>query len=428
MSAFVIGGDLLFFVAQDEAAAFLAHEDLVLGVFKVGHVQAVLVELGGLKRGFVHEVFKVGAGEAGRALGNGGEVHVLGEGGAAGVDFENAFAAAQIRRGNHDLTVETAGTQQRGIQHVGAVCGRNENDAFVGFKAVHFHEQLVEGLLAFVVTAAETCAALTTHGVDFVDEDEAGGVLLALSEEVAHARSAHAHEHFHEVGTGNGEERHTGFTGHGAGQQGLAGSGRAYEQHALGNAAAKARKLARIGKKFHNFGKFFLGFVNACHIGERDLAHLILILHARAGTAERHGLSAAALHLTGKEDPHADEQQHGEPRNEHRHGKRRFFGLLDVDDHVLVLEFLNEVRIVGGIGAVGAAVVGDDGDVSVFDHHLTDFPVVDLREESTVGGGVLRGSAVFVEQAEQGDHGNGYDAPQQDIAGKLVQSCLHGCL
>jgi energy-converting hydrogenase Eha subunit H len=56
----------------------------------------------------------------------------------------------------------------------------------VGFKAIHFHQQLVQRLLALVVAAAHAGAALTTDSVDFVDEDDAGRLLLGLLEHVAH--------------------------------------------------------------------------------------------------------------------------------------------------------------------------------------------------------------------------------------------------
>ena len=55
-------------------------------------------------------------------------------------------------------------------------------------EAVHLDEQLVQRLLALVVAAAEAGAAVTADGVDLVDEDDAGRVLLALLEQVAHAR------------------------------------------------------------------------------------------------------------------------------------------------------------------------------------------------------------------------------------------------
>ena len=78
-----------------------------------------------------------------------------------------------------DLAVEAAGPQQRRIEHVGAVGRGDQDDAFVGLEAVHLDEQLVERLLALVVAAAEAGAAMAADRVDFVDEDDAGRVLLA---------------------------------------------------------------------------------------------------------------------------------------------------------------------------------------------------------------------------------------------------------
>ena len=117
------------------------------------------------------------------------------------------------------------------------------------FEAVHLDEELVEGLFALVVSAAEACAAVTADGVDFVDEDDAGGVLLALLEEVADAGCADADEHFDEVRTGDGEEGDVGFAGDCAGEQGLAGSRRSDEQDALGDAAAEALELLRLAEE-----------------------------------------------------------------------------------------------------------------------------------------------------------------------------------
>src|SRR5580693_833138 len=56
-------------------------------------------------------------------------------------------------------------------------------------------------------TSGRLVAAIKPDSVDFVDEDDAGRVLLALLEHVAHPRRTHANEHLHEVGTGDGEER-----------------------------------------------------------------------------------------------------------------------------------------------------------------------------------------------------------------------------
>ena len=51
----------------------------------------------------------------------------------------------------------------------------------VDVEAVHLDEQLVEGLLALVVAAAEAGAAVAADGVDLVDEHDRGALALACS-------------------------------------------------------------------------------------------------------------------------------------------------------------------------------------------------------------------------------------------------------
>ena len=122
---------------------------------------------------------------------------------------------------HHHLAVKPAGTHQSRVQDVRAVGGGNHNDALVGTKAVHLHQQLVQGLLPLVVPAAQAGASLAAHGVDLINEDDAGGFFLGFVEQVPHTGGAHAHKHLHKVRAGDGEEGHPGFTGHGPGQQSL---------------------------------------------------------------------------------------------------------------------------------------------------------------------------------------------------------------
>src|SRR5690606_21892987 len=97
--------------------------------------------------------------------------------------------------------VEAAGPQQRGIEHVRAVGGGDDDDTLVALEAVHLDQQLVEGLLALIVPTAEPGTAMPTHRIDLVDEDDARGMLLGLLEHGADARGANADEHLDEVGT-----------------------------------------------------------------------------------------------------------------------------------------------------------------------------------------------------------------------------------
>ena len=287
-------------------------------------------------------------------------VHVLAQRHLAHVDVEDLLAAADVGQLHVHLAVEAARAQQRGVQDVGAV-GRGDHDhAEVGFEAVHLDQHLVERLLALVVAAAQAGAALAADRIDFVDEDDAGRVLLGVFEHVAHAGRAHADEHFDEVGTGDAEERHLGLAGDALGQQRLAGAGRADQQQAARNAAAELLELGRVLQEVDHFLDFFLGLVAARDVGEGDLV-VVLVEHARLALAEAEGAAlAAALHLAHEVDPHADQQQHRAPADQQRHEERALFARLDVELDVVVDQIADQPAVeVGGGGADLAVVVGD---------------------------------------------------------------------
>ena len=85
---------------------------------------------------------------------------------------QDLLAALHIRTVDRNLTVKTTGTQQRRIQNVRAVGGGDQDDRLALLKTVHLDKQLVERLLALVVTAAQASSALTSHGIDLVNKDD----------------------------------------------------------------------------------------------------------------------------------------------------------------------------------------------------------------------------------------------------------------
>ena len=126
------------------------------------------------------EVREVGAREAGRASRDDVEVDAGREGLAARVHREDRLAPFEVGAVDDDLAVEAARPQQRGVEDVGAVRRREQDHALLLVEAVHLDEQLVQRLLALVVTAAEPGAALTADGVDLVDEHDRGRRRLGL--------------------------------------------------------------------------------------------------------------------------------------------------------------------------------------------------------------------------------------------------------
>src|ERR1019366_6794615 len=292
----------------------------------------------------IHHVGQVSAGESRRAAGQHSKIHVVIERNLASVHAQDLLAATDIGTRDHHAAVKAAGTQQRRIEHVRTVGGCDQDDAIVGLEAVHLDQQLVQGLLALVVSAAQARATMAAYGVNFVDENDAGGVLLALFEEVADAACADADEHLYEIGARDAEEGHVGFAGHRARQQGLAGSRRPNQQYALGNASAELLELLRLAQELDNFFQLFLGFI---HAGDVFEGHLLL-LHgeqSRLALAKRKCLIAATLHLADHDEPQRA-QQHEWRQVEQPGGPASRCRVLHRDVDLLVLKDLVHVRIV----------------------------------------------------------------------------------
>ena len=217
-----------------------------------------------------------------------------------------------------DLAVEAARAQQRGVEHVGTVGRGDEDDPTAHVEAVHLDEQLVERLLALVVAAAHAGAAVTADGVDLVDEDDGRRVLLGLLEEVADAARADTDEHLDEVGAGDGVERHARLARDRAREEGLAGSGRAVEQHALGDLGADGLELGRVGEELLDLAELLDRLLAAGDVAERRLRH-VLGDQLGLGLGELHdAASAAALGLVHQEDEQQDDQREGQQRGEQR--------------------------------------------------------------------------------------------------------------
>ena len=206
---------------------------------------------------------------------------VVAERNAPRVHREDALTPVQVGPRHDDAAVEAAGPKDRRVEHVGPVGRGDDDDTLARLEAVHLDEELVERLLALVVTATQPGATMTPDGVDLVDEDDAGRVLLALLEQVAHAGSTDADEHLDEVRAGDAEERNARLAGDGASEQRLAGARRTHEQDALGNAAAEPLKLLGVLQERDDLFAVVLGLVDASDVLEGDLV-LGLVEQARA--------------------------------------------------------------------------------------------------------------------------------------------------
>ncbi len=201
---------------------------------------------------------------------------------------------------------------------------------------------MVQGLFAFVLTAADSGAALTTDGVDFVDEEDRGSVFARLREKIAHATRANADEHLNEFRAVDREEGNARFPGDRARQKRFTRAWRAKEQRSARHARAHSFVFFRILQEIDDFDELRFHLIHTRDVGEgRALSTLrIVLLRKTARLSEVEGVARASNRAENKEEEenrHAD-RNGGEPP-----------GIVALRNGRVGLEFLAQFLIDGRI-------------------------------------------------------------------------------
>src|SRR5712692_8613245 len=232
------------------------------------------------------------------------------------------------------------------------------------------------------MAAAQASATMTSYGIDFINEDNARGILLPLFEQITHPAGADAYEHLHEIRAGNRKERHVCFARDRPRQQGLARARGTDQQHTLRDPSAQLLELLRLAQEFDNLPQLFLGLVHARHVLEGDL----LLLHgqqARSALPERQRLVPARLHLADHEEPQSAQQDQRSPGSEQLDGPAPVGHIPNGDIHALVPQRLDHVRIVRRDRGVEAGVIISilAANLHAQDSDIFYVPLVHIRHE-----------------------------------------------
>ena len=402
VAGFVVGGDFAFGVVHDLAFAFGADGDAFKSFGDVGAGDGFVTFASGGDGGLVGNVGEVGAGTAGSLGGESVKVDVVGEGLVLEMDLEDGEAVFAFGQRDVDVAIKTTGTEQGFVQHVHAVGGGHHDDARVIIKTVHLHQDLVQGLLVFAASAAPG-VALVGNSINLINEDDGGGVFLGLSKEVADAGGANTDEHFGELGAGDAEEGHGGFTSDGARHQGFAGAGVTCEQDAAGDFGAEFFVFLGFFEEVNDFGKVLLSRFVAGDIFEGDL-FLVGAVEAGFGFAEAHGL---VVHRLGLAHHGTEEKDDEDDRDDDGGGGESVIpevgDFLVLNDGVLGLAggelvageggaVVNQALVVEGAGGVfagdlGVVVVAFQGDLEFVadDGDLGDIAVCGVSAGDGVG-------------------------------------------
>ena len=345
----------------------------------------------------VHQVGKVCPAESGGFLGQALHRDFLCQRLAGGMDLEDGRPALDVGQVEGYPAVEASRPEQSRVQNIRPVGGGQHYDVVVGLEPVHFHQDLVQGLLPLVVASAQASPAVTPYSVDFVDEHYAGGIPLGLVEEVPDPGRAHTDEHFNEFAAADVEEGHARFSGYRPGQQGFSGPGLAHQKHSLGYLGAQGKEPLRVLQELHHFLQFCLGLVHAGNVGEGDCG-AVEGHHARPAAPETQGLVIASLGLPHHEQDEAAEEYQGKEVDQQSKEaaesspalvvNRNPVGRADRDvvfrqegDHICVCPDTTGEPV----GSDPAARLGDDGKFFAVGDNLADLVVLGHRYDGRYG-------------------------------------------
>ena len=153
MARFVVGcHQPLTFI--ENFFSLISHQDLVASGIKVGSEDRFSVRASGMQGRFVDEVFQFGSRETDGAGSNLIQIDIVRQRDFPRMDFQDFCPTGFCRPVDCHMAVKTTGAQQRGVKHIGTVSRRHDDDGFGLLETIHFTEDLIERLLAFVVSAS----------------------------------------------------------------------------------------------------------------------------------------------------------------------------------------------------------------------------------------------------------------------------------
>ena len=338
VTCLVVSGVLLLAFLHNSRLLLRTCDDSDISVLDIVHTDQRLSSASCEERRLVEKVCKICAGKSGSGLCNCREVNVSLKGLVSRVYLEYLLAPLDVGIVYRDLTVKSAGAEKCGVENVGTVGCRDDDNSVVRAKSVHLNEKLVERLLTLVVSAAETCASVTSDRIDLVDEYNRSGMLSCSLKEVADTGSTNADVHLDEVRARDREEGNACFSRNCLCKQSLTRTGRADEKNTVGDLRAELCEFRGIFEEVNDFFKLSLFLVCTCNVGEENLV-LVVLGHLDSCLAKGvHSARSAACGTVIRRLAHNYEEDYDYNKNENIRQERNPPGKYVVGLYIVVLD------------------------------------------------------------------------------------------
>ncbi|KAJ6261999.1 LOW QUALITY PROTEIN: hypothetical protein Dda_2800 [Drechslerella dactyloides] len=183
------------------------------------------------------------------------EVDVIAKLHVLGVDLEDLQTTSWVGNANVDFSVEPAEASKSRVNRVGSIGGGHDNDVASGLHSVHERQKLRDdATLDFTVGLL----TLWRDGVDFIDEDDGGRVLLRLLEGFSKVGLGFTSHLGHDLRPVDQEEERASFVGNSTSHQRFTGTGRSVHQNTPWRLDTDTLEKLRVTKwQFNQFPNWY---------------------------------------------------------------------------------------------------------------------------------------------------------------------------
>ena len=170
MPRFMICGYALVPLGDDPGLLLSAYAGLYEGLLDIHPAYGIPALYGSLYGSLIEDIFQIRSRGACSGPGQPVKIHVIIESLVAAMELKYLLPGLDIGLADSYLAVKTPGPHDGRVEYVHPVGGSHDYDALVLGKAIHLHQELVEGLLPFIVRASESRASSPRYRIYLVYE------------------------------------------------------------------------------------------------------------------------------------------------------------------------------------------------------------------------------------------------------------------
>ena len=200
--------------------------------------------------------------------------------------MENETLLTAVWEWELNLSIETSGTKEGGIESIGTVSSHDNLDINGLIETIHLLEEFDKNTLDFTISSCVSIVSLGGDGIDLINEDNRWRIFLCHPEDVSDHTGALTEILLDELGTDHADDRGVRVMGDSLSEHGLTGTWGSIKKDTTGRVDTDLGVELRVSKrKLNSFSDLLLLDVESTDIAVLDIGLLAHLHHGDGGVS-----------------------------------------------------------------------------------------------------------------------------------------------